>query len=62
MSEDWYKTFINVIENPVKKDETSKPEEKTDRHIHRLDRDVPSIKSQIDQETKKMLGKDDFLE
>jgi|TARA_Y100000310_G_scaffold218947_1_gene220311 hypothetical protein len=46
MSEDWYKTFINVIENPVKKDETSKPEEKTDRHIHRLDRDVPSIKSQ----------------
>ena len=25
MSEDWYKTFINVIENPVKKDE-EKPE------------------------------------
>tara|TARA_B100001179_G_scaffold125428_1_gene89828 strand:- start:639 stop:1154 length:516 start_codon:yes stop_codon:yes gene_type:complete len=46
MSEDWYKTFINVIENPVKKDETPKPEEKADRHIHRLDRDVPSIKSQ----------------
>ena len=25
MSEDWYKTFINVIENPIKKDE-EKPE------------------------------------
>ena len=47
MSEDWYKTFINVIENPVKKDETPKPEEKPEhRPVHRLDRDVPSIKSQ----------------
>ena len=47
MSENWYKTFINVIENPVKKDEeTPEPEAKADRPIHRLDRDVPSIKSQ----------------
>ena len=47
MSEEWYKQFINVIENPIEKDkETSDSEEKPDRHIHRLDRDVPSIKKQ----------------
>ena len=44
MSEEWYKQFINVIENPIEKDEeTPKPEEKPKhRPIHRLDRDVPS--------------------
>jgi len=49
MSEDWYKTFINVIENPVKKDEeTSEPEgiKISKKPVHRLDRDVPSIKKQ----------------
>jgi len=48
MSEDWYKTFINVIENPVTKDEkTPEPKEKPEhRPVHRLDRDVPSIKKQ----------------
>ena len=44
MSEDWYKQFINVIENPIEKDEETP--EPVDRHIHRLDRDVPSIKRQ----------------
>ena len=44
MSEDWYKQFINVIENPTEKDEETP--EPVDRHIHRLDRDVPSIKRQ----------------
>ena len=44
MSEDWYKQFINVIENPIEKDEETP--EPVDRHIHRLDRDVPSIKKQ----------------
>jgi len=46
MSENWYKTFINVVENPTTKDEkTPEPEEKPEyRPIHRLDRDVPSIK------------------
>ena len=44
MSEDWYKQFINVIENPTEKDEETP--EPIDRHIHRLDRDVPSIKKQ----------------
>ena len=44
MSEDWYKTFINVIENPVEQEEeTPEPKEKPGhRPIHRLDLDVPS--------------------
>ena len=49
MSEEWYKQFINVIENPVKKDEeTSEPEgiKISKKPVHRLDRDVPSIKKQ----------------
>ena len=48
MSEEWYKTFINVIENPVKDEETPEPEgiKISKKPVHRLDRDVPSIKKQ----------------
>ena len=49
MSEDWYKQFINVIENPTEKDkETPEPEgiKISKKPVHRLDRDVPSIKKQ----------------
>ena len=59
MSEEWYKQFINVIENPIEKDEeTPKPEEKPKhRPIHRLDRDVPSRTKELHFD-KTVLAKD----
>ena len=59
MSEEWYKQFINVIENPIEKDkETPEPEAKPEhRPVHRLDRDVPSRTKELHFD-KTVLAKD----